>query len=182
MLVARFFKALVVASMLFAAPAFAQADPENTLVIELEGGPVTIALWPDRAPNHVERLKTLARQGFYDGIVFHRVIPGFMAQTGDPTGTGTGGSDLPDLGAEFSDTPFTRGVIGMARSESPDSANSQFFITTADAPWLNGQYTAVGEVVSGMEAVDALAAGTEANNGMVESPDSMISVKVAADQ
>jgi peptidylprolyl isomerase len=165
-----------------AAPAFAQiADPENTLVMELEGGTVTIALRPDLAPNHVERLKTLTREGFYDGVLFHRVIPGFMAQTGDPTGTGMGGSELPDLKAEFSDVSFARGIVGMARTDNPDSANSQFFITTADAPWLNGQYTVVGEVVSGMEAVDALAAGTEANNGLVENPDRIVSMRVAAD-
>jgi peptidylprolyl isomerase len=153
----------------------------NTLVMQLESGPVTIALRPDLAPNHVERLRTLTRQGFYDGVVFHRVIPGFMAQTGDPTGTGGGGSDLPDLKAEFSDTPFTRGVIGMARTADPDSANSQFFITYADAPWLNGQYTVVGEVTQGMEAVDAIKQGSEANNGLVEDPDRIISMTVAAD-
>jgi peptidylprolyl isomerase len=173
--------ALAAGFMLFAGPAVAQSDPENTLLMQLDGGTVTIALRPDIAPNHVERLKTLTRQGFYDGIVFHRVIPGFMAQTGDPTGTGMGGSDLPDLAAEFSDVSFTRGVIGMARSESPDSANSQFFITFADAPWLNGQYTVVGEVVDGMEAVDAIKAGSDANNGAVENPDRIISMKVAAD-
>jgi peptidylprolyl isomerase len=157
------------------------ADPENTLIMELDSGTVTIALRPDIAPNHAERLKTLTRQGFYDGVVFHRVIPDFMAQTGDPTGTGMGGSELPDLKAEFSDVPFTRGIIGMARTQDPDSANSQFFITYADAPWLNGQYTVVGEVVDGMDAVDALKKGTEANNGMVENPDHIISMKVAAD-
>jgi peptidylprolyl isomerase len=157
------------------------ADPENTLIMELDSGTVTIALRPDIAPNHAERLKTLTRQGFYDGVVFHRVIPNFMAQTGDPTGTGMGGSELPDLKAEFSDVPFTRGIIGMARSQDPDSANSQFFITYADAPWLNGQYTVVGEVVDGMDAVDALKMGTEANNGLVENPDHIVSMKVAAD-
>jgi peptidylprolyl isomerase len=157
------------------------ADPENTLIMELDSGTVTIQLRPDLAPNHTERLKTLTRQGFYDGVVFHRVIPGFMAQTGDPTGTGMGGSELPDLKAEFSDVPFTRGIIGMARAQDPDSANSQFFITYADAPWLNGQYTVVGEVVDGMEAVDAIKQGSEANNGMVEDPDKIISMKVAAD-
>ena len=168
--------------LLLGGSALAQAaDPENTLVMQLEQGPVTIALRPDLAPNHVERLKTLTRQGFYDGVVFHRVIPGFMAQTGDPTGTGTGGSDLPDLKAEFSQENFSRGVIGMARSGDPDSANSQFFITFADAPWLNGQYTVVGQVTEGMEAVDALKKGTEANNGQVEDPDKIVSMKVAAD-
>src|SRR5688572_18708931 len=114
--------AALAALLMMAGLAAAQgADPENTLVLELKDGPVTIALRPDVAPNHAERLKTLARQGFYDGVVFHRVIDGFMAQTGDPTGTGSGGSDLPDLGAEFSDVPFRRGVVGMARTADPDS-------------------------------------------------------------
>lgn len=170
------------AGLLFAAPAFAQsADPENTLVMQLEGGPVTIALRPDLAPKHVERLKTLARQGFYDNIVFHRVIEGFMAQTGDPTGTGGGGSDLPDLPAEFSDVPFTRGVVGMARTSDPNSANSQFFIMFDEASSLNGQYTVLGEVVDGMEAVDAIKKGSAAENGLVQDPDKIVSLKVAAD-
>ncbi len=178
----RFAAALIAAFVLLANAATAQTpDPENTLVMELKTGTVTILLRPDLAPNHVERLKTLTRQGFYDGVVFHRVIPNFMAQTGDPTGTGSGGSDLPDLKAEFSNTPFTRGIIGMARTADPDSANSQFFITYADAPWLNGQYTVVGQVVSGMEAVDAIKQGSESNNGMVENPDRIISMKVASD-
>jgi peptidylprolyl isomerase len=178
----RFAAALAAGFLIVATAAVAQtADPENTLVMELEAGTVTIALRPDLAPGHVERLKTLTRQGFYDGVVFHRVIPNFMAQTGDPTGTGTGGSDLPDLKAEFSEEPFTRGVIGMARTQDPDSANSQFFITYADAPWLNGQYTVVGQVVDGMDAVDAIKQGSEANNGLVEDPDNIVSMKVAAD-
>ncbi len=182
MRLATFAAALTAAYLVFAPPAAAQAaDPENTLVMQLDSGTVTIALRPDLAPNHVERLKTLARQGFYDGVVFHRVIPGFMAQTGDPTGTGSGGSELPDLRAEFSNTAFTRGVIGMARTENPDSANSQFFITYADAPWLNGQYTVVGEVTEGMDAVDAIKKGTEANSGIVDDPDRIISMQVAAD-
>jgi peptidylprolyl isomerase len=166
----------------FAAPVFAQTtDPENTLLMELEDGTVTIALRPDLAPNHVERLKTLTRQGFYDGVLFHRVIDGFMAQTGDPTGTGAGGSDLPDLNAEFSDVPFTRGIIGMARTNDPNSANSQFFIMYGDAPFLNGQYTVLGQVVEGMEAVDAIEKGPEANNGIVENPDRIVRMQVAAD-
>jgi peptidylprolyl isomerase len=174
---------LAVLLMLAGAPAKAQSnDPENTLVMELEQGEVTIRLRPDLAPNHVERLKTLTRQGFYDGVVFHRVIPGFMAQTGDPTGTGMGGSDLPDLEAEFSEGRFTRGVLGMARSQDPDSANSQFFITYADAPWLDGQYTIIGEVVDGMEAVDAIKAGSQSNNGMVSDPDRIVRMRVAADR
>ncbi|MBC00313.1 MAG: peptidylprolyl isomerase [Rhodobacteraceae bacterium] len=152
------------------------ADPENTLYLDLKDGRVVIRLRPDLAPNHVERIKTLARDGFYDGIVFHRVIDGFMAQTGDPTGTGMGGSDLPDLKAEFSEAPFRRGVLGMARSRAPDSANSQFFIMFADGDWLNGQYTVFGEVVDGMEHVDKIKRGEP-----VEDPDKIIKMQVAAD-
>jgi peptidylprolyl isomerase len=176
--------ALAFGLSLLAMPAFAQqqpSDPENTLIMELKDGPVTIRLRPDVAPNHAERLKELTRDKFYDGVVFHRVIDGFMAQTGDPTGTGTGGSDKPDLAAEFSNLPFTRGVVGMARSSDPNSANSQFFITYDDASFLNGQYTVVGEVVDGMQAVDAVKKGDEAQNGVVENPDKIISMRVAAD-
>lgn len=170
------------AFMFLANSAAAQTgDRENTLVMQLKDGPVTIELRPDIAPNHAARLKELARRGFYDGIVFHRVIEGFMAQTGDPTGTGMGGSDLPDLKAEFSDVPFTRGVVGMARSSDPDSANSQFYIMFDEAPNLNGQYTVVGQVVDGMAAVDAIKKGSAADNGAVDSPDKIISMKVAAD-
>ncbi|WP_026380179.1 peptidylprolyl isomerase [Afifella pfennigii] len=166
-----------------AGPAHAQAsEPENTLIMQLAQGNVTIRLRPDLAPQHAERLKTLARQGFYDGVPFHRVIDGFMAQTGDPTGTGTGGSDLPDLEAEFSAEPFERGIVGMARARDPNSANSQFFIMFAPAPGLNGQYTVVGEVVEGMEHVDAIKKGSRAANGMVEGPDKLLSMRVAADQ
>ncbi len=146
----------------------------ETMVLELKDGPVTIELRPDLAPKHVERLKTLANEGFYDGVVFHRVIDGFMAQTGDPTGTGMGGSKLPDLPAEFTKTAsFKRGTIGMARSADPNSANSQFFITFADAPWLDGQYTIVGEVTAGMDAVDKIKRGEPPTN-----PDKIISAKV----
>jgi peptidylprolyl isomerase len=134
-------------------------DAENTLVMELETGPVTIKLRPDLAPQHVARIKELAREGFYDGVVFHRVIPGFMAQGGDPTGTGYHGSDLPNLKAEFSKAPHVRGVASMARSNDPNSANSQFFIVFDDASFLDGQYTVWGEVESGMEYVDALPVG-----------------------
>src|ERR1700712_1024053 len=134
-------------------------DPENTLIFTLESGDVTIALRPDLAPGHVERIKELVREGFYDGVVFHRVIPGFMAQGGDPTGTGMGGSKKPDLKAEFNKEPHVRGVCSMARSSSPNSANSQFFICFDDARFLDNQYTAWGEVTSGMEAVDALPKG-----------------------
>src|SRR5437868_7472801 len=134
-------------------------DPENTLILTTETGPVTIKLRPDLAPGHVERIKALAREGFYDGVVFHRVIPGFMAQGGDPTGTGTSGSKLPDLKAEFSREPHVRGTASMARTPSPDSANSQFFICFDDARFLDGQYTVWGQVESGMEHVDALPVG-----------------------
>ena len=137
----------------------AAQDPENTLYMDLESGRVVIQMRPDLAPEHVARIKELAREGFYDGIVFHRVIEGFMAQTGDPTGTGMGGSDYPDLRAEFSGEPFRRGTLGMARSQHPDSANSQFFICFQDASWLNGQYTVFGEVVEGMEHIDAITRG-----------------------
>jgi peptidylprolyl isomerase len=125
------------------------------------------------------RVETLVKQKFYDGIVFHRVIPGFMAQTGDPTGTGAGGSSLPNLPAEFNATQFKRGILGMARSEDPDSANSQFFITTADAGFLDGKYTAFGEVVSGMDVVDKIKAGTQENNGAVTNPDKIVTMRMA---
>jgi peptidylprolyl isomerase len=182
MSVRSFAVALAAGLVLLCNAAFAQTpDPQNTLIMQLKGGTVTIALRPDIAPNHAERLKTLTRQGFYDGVPFHRVIPGFMAQTGDPTGTGMGHSDLPDLKAEFSDVPFTRGIVGMARAQSPDSANSQFFIMFDDAPSLNGKYTVIGQVVSGMDAVDAIKKGKASDNGMVSGPDKIISMKVAAD-
>jgi cyclophilin family peptidyl-prolyl cis-trans isomerase len=151
-------------------------DPENTLVMETTKGRVVIELRPDLAPNHVERLKTLARQGFYDGIVFHRVIDGFMAQVGCPHGTGTGGSDLPDLKAEFNAEPHVRGICSMARSQNPNSANSQFFIVFDDARFLDKQYTVWGKVVEGMENVDTIKRGEP-----VRDPDSIVSMKVMAD-
>ncbi|MEJ1159379.1 peptidylprolyl isomerase [Prosthecomicrobium sp. N25] len=164
-------------------PASAQGatDPENTLYLDLKDGRVVIKLRPDLAPKHVERIKTLTRQGFYDGLKFHRVIDGFMAQTGDPKGDGTGGSTLPALNAEFTPTPFKRGVLGMARSQSPNSANSQFFITFADSSWLNGQYTVFGEVVQGMEFVDKIKKGEKAQNGTVANPDVIVKMQVAKD-
>ena len=134
-------------------------DPENTLVLTLDTGEVTIRLRPDLAPEHVARIKELAREGFYDGVVFHRVIPGFMAQGGDPTGTGMGGSKKPNLKAEFSDAPHVRGVCSMARTSAPHSANSQFFICFDDATFLDRQYTVWGQVVEGMEHVNALPKG-----------------------
>ncbi len=136
-----------------------KADPQNTLVIELKTGKVLIALRPDLAPKHVERVKRLAKEGFYNGIKFHRVIVGFMAQTGDPTGTGTGGSKYGNLPAEFTPTPFERGTIGAARTNDPNTANSQFFITFTHVPHLNGQYTVWGRVIDGMQHVDQIAKG-----------------------
>ena len=157
------------------------SDPENTLILTTESGPVTIQLRPDLAPGHVERIKELAREGFYDGVVFHRVIPGFMAQGGDPTGTGGGGSKKPNLKAEFSSEPHVRGTCSMARTSDPNSANSQFFIMFDEAPSLNGKYTVIGEVVSGMAAGDKIKKGSEANNGSVSNPDRIEHMQVAAD-
>jgi peptidylprolyl isomerase len=162
-------------------------DPENTILMELKSGTVTIALLPDIAPAHVERMKLLARSGAYDNVVFHRVIDGFMAQTGDVEHgdfldgfnirrAGTGGSDLPDVPAEFSKLPHDRGTLGAARSSDPNSANSQFFINFKDNHFLNGQYTVYGRVVAGMEFVDRITRGEPPMN-----PDRMLSVKVAAD-
>ncbi len=150
-------------------------DPENTLIIETTQGPVKIGLRPDLAPNHVARIKELAREGFYDGTPFHRVIEGFMAQGGDPTGTGTGGSGKK-LKAEFSREPHVRGVASMARAQNPDSADSQFFICFDDARFLDGQYTVWGEVIEGMENVDKIKRGEPVKN-----PDKIVSMKVAAD-
>lgn len=156
-------------------------DPENTLIMELKSGPVVIALRPDLAPNHVARIKELAKAGFYDGVVFHRVIPGFMAQTGDPTGTGSGGSDLPDLKAEFTAEKHVRGTVSMARTSNPNSANSQFFICFDEAPWLDRQYTVWGQVVEGMEHVDAIKKGGEHNNGAISgAPDKIVKMRVGA--
>jgi peptidylprolyl isomerase len=151
-------------------------DPENTLNVELSTGPVTIELLPDLAPKHVEQIKALAREGFYDGVVFHRVIDRFMAQGGDPTGRGTGGSKKPNLPAEFSKEPHVRGVCSMARTSDPDSANSQFFICFADARFLDGQYTVWGRVTEGMENVDALPKGEPPRE-----PGRIVTMTVAAD-
>jgi peptidylprolyl isomerase len=175
---------LVVALLLAAAAvpvAAAELDPQNTLFMDLTYGRVVIKLRPDLAPKHVERVKALAKKGFYDNTPFHRVIEGFMAQGGDPTGTGTGGSDLPDLKAEFSDTHFVRGIIGAARSSDPDSANSQFFIMFAPASNLDGSYTVWGEVVSGMEFVDKIKKGSPDNDGLVDQPDRIVKMQLAAD-
>ncbi len=156
-------------------------DPENTLILELESGRVTIALRPDLAPKHVERVKRLAREGFYDGLTFHRVIDGFMAQTGDPRGDGTGGSKYEDLPAEFTPTPFERGVVGAARTADPNSANSQFFIMFDRAPHLDGKYTVWGQVIDGMEHVDKIKRG-EPGSGRVTNPDRIVRMYVLADR
>jgi peptidylprolyl isomerase len=151
----------------------------TTLKMQLKDGIVEMELRPDVAPKHVERITTLANEGFYDGIVFHRVIEGFMAQTGDPTGTGAGSSKLPDLKAEFTAEPFDRGVLGMARSQSPNSANSQFFIMLDEGYFLNNKYTVFGKVTKGMEYVDAIKKGNRDLNGKVDNPDKMIKVRTA---
>jgi len=149
------------------------------LILDLKDGPVKIKLRPDLAPNHVERVKTLAGQGFYDGVVFHRVIPGFMAQSGDPTGTGMGGSDLPDLKAEFSNERHKRGTVSAARSQNPNSANSQFYICFDDAPWLDRQYSVWGEVVEGMDVIDKIKKGGEHNNGAITGePDKILKARI----
>ena len=152
------------------------------LILDLKDGPVKIKLRPDLAPNHVDRIKTLAEQGFYDGVVFHRVIPGFMAQTGDPTGTGMGGSDLPDLKSEFSGERHKRGTVSAARSANPNSANSQFYICFDDAPWLDRQYSVWGEVVEGMDNVDKIKKGGEHNNGTISgAPDKILKARIETD-
>ena len=158
-----------------------KADLENILYIDLTYGRVVIEMLPKIAPKHVERIKTLTRQKFYDGIVFHRVIDGFMAQTGDPTGTGMGGSKMPDIKAEFSDEPHIRGAVSMARASDPNSANSQFFIVTSDSRFLDGQYSVWGRVISGMEFVDKIKKGAN-RDGKVVGPDGMVKVRVAKDE
>ena len=162
-------------------------DPENTIIIALKDGPVTIELLPDIAPAHAARMKELARAGAYDGVAFHRVIDGFMAQTGDVqfgrqggdlSRAGMGGSDKGNLKAEFSDLPFDAGTVGMARSQNPDSANSQFFIDLAPAPFLNGQYTVVGQLIDGWDVLEAIRKGDPDRNGAVDRPDYMLKVTV----
>ncbi len=192
-MIRRHFLALAAAASLAAGAggAFAQ-DAENVLVIDVDGahkGTIEIQLLPDVAPQHVARIEALARAGAYDGVVFHRVIDGFMAQTGDVAygkhggdlaRAGTGGSDMPDLPAEFSDHPFAKGTVGMARSMDPNSANSQFFIMFGPAPHLNGQYTVVGEVIAGQDVVDAIKRG-EGQSGTVTDPDWMAKVRMKSD-
>lgn len=155
-------------------------DAENSLFLDLKDGRVVIELLQDVAPNHVERIKELTRQGFYNGLKFHRVIDGFMAQTGDPLGNGTGGSGKK-LNAEFNDTPHVRGTVSMARANDPNSGDSQFFICFDDARFLDGQYTAFGKVVSGMEFVDKIKKGDSRNNGTVSNPDTIIKMSVDSD-
>ena len=158
----------------------AASDLENTLYLELKDGRVVIALRPDLAPNHVARIKELAREGFYDGLKFHRVIEGFMAQTGCPEGSGMGGSGQ-NLDAEFNDEPHVRGTCSMARAQHPDSADSQFFICFDEAGFLDGQYTVWGQVTEGMDHVDEIKKGSRSGNGSVRDPDTIVSMKVAAD-
>ncbi|GJM02133.1 MAG: hypothetical protein DHS20C08_06340 [Rhodomicrobium sp.] len=184
----RFFNSMIVAVVVFVASiqgVQAQSfdkdiNLENFLYLDTTYGRAVIVLYPKKAPKHVAQIRKLVRQGFYDGLKFHRVIHGFMAQTGDPTGTGTGGSELPDINAEFNDMPFNRGVIGAARTQNPNSANSQFFICFQAAHHLNRQYTAFGKVVHGMEYIDQLKRG-RGPSGMVDEPDVIVAMKVAAD-
>lgn len=159
----------------------AAEENDNIIVMQLKDGNVVIELYPDKAPEHVKRIKELSSEGFYDGVVFHRVIADFMAQTGDPTGTGMGGSKKPDLKAEFNDIKHVRGVLSMARSANPNSANSQFFIVLADSLYLDGQYTAFGKVKSGMEFVDKIKKGNAMNNGSVTAPDKIIKMRPLKD-
>jgi peptidylprolyl isomerase len=172
----------VAVALLWVLPAVAQNrpnDPQNTVTMETSKGRIVIRLRPDLAPQHAERIKTLSREGFYNNAPFHRVIAGFMAQTGDgQRGDGTGKSKYPNLPAEFTNTPFVRGVVGMARSQDPNSANAQFFIMLAPAPHLNGQYTVIGEVVSGMDVVDKLKKGPPERNGSVTDPDKIVKMSV----
>lgn len=182
-LLGRLFVAFLALGLLFPmehAMAASTKDPENTLIMKLKDGDVVIHMRPDLAPNHVARIKELVRQGFYDGTPFHRVIEGFMAQGGDPTGTGMGGSGK-NINAEFSKAHHVRGTLSMARANNPNSADSQFFICFEPATFLDGKYTVWGEVVSGMEHVDAIKKGDPANNGSVSNPDKIISMKLEAD-
>jgi peptidylprolyl isomerase len=178
----------IVCALVCVGPAIAQTklpaglDPQNTILLDTKNGRIVIKLRNDLAPKHAERIKLLTREGFYNNVPFHRVIAGFMAQTGDGQyGNGTGGSKYPQLKAEFSSVPFTRGVVGMARTSDPNSANSQFFIMYGEQPSLNNQYTVIGQVVSGMDVVDKIKKGSEAQNGSVTDPDRIVKMQVAAD-
>ena len=174
----RFLLAALSAFALMSAPA--RAADKDTLYLDLKSGRVTIQLRPDLAPKHVERIKKLTKEGFYNGLKFHRVITGFMAQTGDPTGTGTGGSKLPDLPAEFTATPFKRGTLGAARTNDPNTGNSQFFIVLEASAHLNGKYTFFGEVTGGMEHVDRIKKGSD-GSGTVFNPDTIVKMQLASD-
>ena len=174
------FLGLLVASLPLRASAAPALDPENTIYLDLASGRVVIQMLPTLAPHHVLRIKELTRKGFYDGLTFHRVIPGFMAQTGDPLGDGSGGSGQ-QLQSEFSREPHVRGTISMARSSDPNSGDSQFFICFAPAPFLDGQYTVWGRVVSGMDFVDKIKAGSQYNNGAVSNPTKIVQMRVAKD-
>jgi peptidylprolyl isomerase len=174
------FLGLLALCLPFQASAAPASDPENTIYLDLPAGRVVIQMLPEVAPRHVARIRQLTRKGFYDGLPFHRVIPGFMAQTGDPLGNGTGGSGQ-QLRAEFSSVKHLRGTVSMARASDPDSADSQFFICLAQAPFLDGQYSAWGRVVSGMEFVDKIRAGSQFNNGAVSNPTKIVRMQVAAD-
>ena len=178
-----FIVALICVAPAIAQPLPAGLDKQNAIVIDTTKGRIVIKLRPDLAPQHAERIKQLARDGYYNNVPFHRVMDGFMAQTGDgQRGDGTGGSKYPNVPAEFSQVPFTRGVVGMARANDPNSANSQFFIMLADGSFLNGKYTVVGNVVSGMDVVDKLKkAPPGSQSGSVTDPDKMLKVQVAAD-
>jgi cyclophilin family peptidyl-prolyl cis-trans isomerase len=177
---ARFFAAVVVLFGLAAAPARAASDPENTLYMDVPAGRVVIELRPDLAPKTVAHIKELTRRGFYDGLTFHRVIDGFMAQTGDPKGNGSGGSGQ-NVKAEFNQAHFVRGTVGLARANDPDSGDSQFFICFKPSPFLDGNYTIFGQVASGMEHVDAIKKGDASRNGQVTNPDRILRMQVAAD-
>lgn len=175
-----FFVAILACALAMASAGARAASPGNTLYMDLKDGRVVIELRPDLAPKHVQRVKQLVKEGFYDGLTFHRVITGFMAQTGDPKGDGSGGSKYPDLPAEFTQTPFKRGTIGAARTSNPNSANSQFFICLEDAPHLNGTYTVWGQVIEGMQYVDRIKKG-QGSGGQVVSPDNIIKMQLASD-
>ncbi len=178
----RLLLAAVAVSAALGVASVARAE-DKLLYLDTKDGRITIKLRPDLAPKHVERIEKLAKEHFYDGIVFHRVIDGFMAQAGDPDGTGMGSSRYPDVKAEFSDLPFKRGTVAMARQPGDkDSANSQFFICFTDAPQLQGKYTIWGEVISGMDVVDKIKKGDKSNNGMVEGPDKIVKMRVAGDE
>jgi Peptidyl-prolyl cis-trans isomerase (rotamase) - cyclophilin family len=179
-ILSKIFFLLIINTLLFTNLNARQIDMENTLFLKLKDGQVEIELYPEVAPNHVKRIKELTRKGFYDGLTFHRVIDGFMAQTGDPEGNGTGGSGQ-NLKQEFNNIPHTKGVLSMARSMDPNSADSQFFIMFDDSPHLDGQYTVWGKVVKGIEYIDLIKRGDSAANGQVDNPDKIISLKVAVD-